>query len=254
MNPRMFVGAMMLVCSATIAQAQLTYVSQFHAVAVAFSNPTTATSGSLFYEAANDSSGTAFQRARVFGCGIETDAFAGGAFGSSGMTCSTTCDVQFTVDVERSFTLNAMTDYFINQGSALPANSVVFNFTGGEFNVLHSNQRDQFQVSGTLVPGTVYRLRFFARGQSGGPASLYSSRFSATLDLGLSCGFGALICHPDQDHNGSVGIGDLAQVIVRWGQQSPVANFYGDVNGDRAVDLADIAQIINVWGQDCPTG
>lgn len=67
-----------------------------------------------------------------------------------------------------------------------------------------------------------------------------------TEDYGVTPNLTMTIAAPkpgDADRSGLVGIGDVALVILYWGQN----NWQGDVTGDGVVDIADLAMIINYF-------
>jgi len=55
-------------------------------------------------------------------------------------------------------------------------------------------------------------------------------------------------CLPDLDGDGSVGAGDLAQLLGAWG---PNPGHPADFNGDGVIDAPDLAQLLGSWGP-CP--
>ncbi|HVZ93793.1 MAG TPA: prolyl oligopeptidase family serine peptidase [Phycisphaerales bacterium] len=58
------------------------------------------------------------------------------------------------------------------------------------------------------------------------------------------------VCLGDHDHNGSIGLGDIAPVVQHWGTSVPPGTL-GDSNGDGFVGLADIAFVVEHWGELC---
>lgn len=55
-------------------------------------------------------------------------------------------------------------------------------------------------------------------------------------------------CVADIDGDGSVGAGDLSQVLGNWGR---CAGCEADVNEDSIVDGADLSAVLGNWGADC---
>lgn len=57
---------------------------------------------------------------------------------------------------------------------------------------------------------------------------------------------------PDYDVNldGAIGLGDLGNIIARWGQSSTIQHWMrADANQDGAIGLADLGAVIAHWGQ-----
>ncbi|HVZ93486.1 MAG TPA: dockerin type I domain-containing protein [Phycisphaerales bacterium] len=59
-------------------------------------------------------------------------------------------------------------------------------------------------------------------------------------------------CAGDVNHDGNVGIGDVALIIQHWGETVPPGT-NGDANGDGFISLSDIARVIADWGRTCNT-
>ena len=48
----------------------------------------------------------------------------------------------------------------------------------------------------------------------------------------------------DLDGNGSIGLGDILNIIANWGN---CANCLSDLNQDGTVNTADLLQLISIW-------
>ncbi len=75
---------------------------------------------------------------------------------------------------------------------------------------------------------------------------------SRAEELGDPCDLPVEFCPEDIDHNGEIGIDDVLQILLHWGEcgdgtYRPV----GDINGDCCVEILDVLQIINRWDSDC---
>ncbi|HVZ92907.1 MAG TPA: hypothetical protein VG797_00200 [Phycisphaerales bacterium] len=57
-------------------------------------------------------------------------------------------------------------------------------------------------------------------------------------------------CPGDVDSDGTVGLADIAAVIMHWGETVP-AWFDADLDGNGMIGLGDIARVISYWGQPC---
>ena len=73
-------------------------------------------------------------------------------------------------------------------------------------------------------------------------------------DFELTGGFwpGTCFLLGDLDHNGSVNISDLAQLLGNYGTTSGATYEDGDLNGDGAVTLPDLAELLAAYGTTCP--
>lgn len=58
-------------------------------------------------------------------------------------------------------------------------------------------------------------------------------------------------CPGDVDGDGTVGLADLAGIIVCWSQPA-ACNPLADQDGDSVIGLGDLAVVINFWGTVCP--
>ncbi len=59
-------------------------------------------------------------------------------------------------------------------------------------------------------------------------------------------------CVGDVDHDGIVGLGDIALITIHWGETVPPGTM-GDANGNGFISLSDIARVIAEWGRACDT-
>jgi hypothetical protein len=73
-------------------------------------------------------------------------------------------------------------------------------------------------------------------------------------DFELAGGFwwGTCFLLGDLDHNGSVNISDLAQLLGNYGTTSGATYEDGDLDFDGDVDLSDLAALLGVYGTTCP--
>ena len=58
-------------------------------------------------------------------------------------------------------------------------------------------------------------------------------------------------CFGDLNHDFSITIADLAQLLSRYGTEHGARYEDGDLNGDRDVDLSDLAALLSVYGTMC---
>ena len=76
-------------------------------------------------------------------------------------------------------------------------------------------------------------------------------------DYALAGGFWAgaaeePFCFGDLDHDGEIGLSDLAQLLSNYGTTSGAVYEDGDLDADGDVDLADLAGLLSVYGTTCP--
>ncbi|HVZ94004.1 MAG TPA: hypothetical protein VG797_05800, partial [Phycisphaerales bacterium] len=55
----------------------------------------------------------------------------------------------------------------------------------------------------------------------------------------------------DLDSDGAVGLGDIATIVMHWGNNGAGA-LVGDADGNGTVGLSDIAVVVQRWGMRCP--
>ena len=65
-------------------------------------------------------------------------------------------------------------------------------------------------------------------------------------------GAGGEFCFGDLDHDGEIGLSDLAQLLSNYGTTSGAVYEDGDLDADGDVDLADLAALLAVYGTTCP--
>lgn len=59
-------------------------------------------------------------------------------------------------------------------------------------------------------------------------------------------------CPPDLDHDGTIGLQDLATLLAHFGTLSGASPEDGDLDGDSDVDLQDLATLLAAFGGQCP--
>lgn len=59
-------------------------------------------------------------------------------------------------------------------------------------------------------------------------------------------------CPPDLDHDGTIGLQDLATLLAHFGTLSGATPEDGDLDGDADVDLQDLATLLAAFGGQCP--
>lgn len=59
-------------------------------------------------------------------------------------------------------------------------------------------------------------------------------------------------CPGDLDHDGAVGLGDLAILLSHFGTRSGASAAHGDLDADGDIDLADLGGLLSRFGSKCP--
>ncbi len=109
--------------------------------------------------------------------------------------------------------------------------------------------------SGDPAPaGTVYEVLFDqaflgANPQPGGVYDYYCEPHAGFGMLGTV--EVSLPCPADFDNDGTVGAGDLAQLLGHWGSCADCDNCIGELDGDCRVRASDLAILLGTWGP-CP--
>jgi len=63
--------------------------------------------------------------------------------------------------------------------------------------------------------------------------------------------FDTATCPGDIDHDGQIGLADLAQLLGRYGITSGATCADGDIDGSGGVDLGDLAELLGAYGNMC---
>lgn len=100
------------------------------------------------------------------------------------------------------------------------------------------------RIASVIAPTAQMRLRFIARDVNG--ASTVEAGVDDVQVQFMRCSTLA----GDTNGNCIVGLDDLAEISIRWGQATTPGGL-GDPAGDGAVNLLDIALVINNWGAAC---
>ena len=92
----------------------------------------------------------------------------------------------------------------------------------------------------TPVPGACNGTAIFEGYPCGAKVNDYT--------LSIGCEASTPFCPADVDGNLNVGVLDLVEVIVNWGDCGDPGDCPGDVNGDGTIGVGDLIEVIVNWG------
>ena len=100
-----------------------------------------------------------------------------------------------------------------------------------------------FNASATIGPG----LDFSDHGWVYVEVEIEDIKTATEFEAVLRVPFGEA-CLGDLDGDGSVGFGDLIEMLNAWGRCEDLNDCPANLNGDGQVDIADLLILLNIWG------